>query len=238
MKIKIMLMLCLTLCCCNLAFSGSIPQSNALKTNGAIDPERYRNYPFQWVFPEYYYKADTVRVEKEKKTPQGFIRVEFFGLNTYVPAKFTEEIIRKNDAIFFKSKESGTIMMIKSSNDSIGCSDIAKMKDKDYCSAYKTPREFYHKLFTQTPDSAENTGDKWIVHGKGVALSNARKIEIYSSDKFVAYVKYIKNDLIEKTKFSHEITLFHANGPFNAYVTITFIDPDNTILVPFITTLE
>jgi len=213
-------------------------QTPATSTNNAISLEKYRVYPFQWVLPEYYYKAETTHVEKKEKAPTGFSKVEFFGLSACIPSKYTERVKRRNDSMFFTSNADETIMMIKSPNNSFGCSEYAKIKDKDYCSAYKTPQDFFNKVFTLTPDTVENTGDKWIVHGKGMLFDNTQKIAIYSGDKFVAYVKYIKDSLVKETKFSHELTLFHANGPLDSYVTISFLDNDDSILQIFFSTLE
>jgi hypothetical protein len=238
MKKSILLIIFFTLCCSGVVFSDDGKLSVTVKTDKVFDLEQYRTYPFQWIFPEYYYKADIIRVEKEKIPPQGYTKVEFFGLSAYIPSKYIEEIKRKDDDIFFKSKTGDKIMMIKSKDSSVLCTEETNTNDKDYCSAYKTPQEFYHKLFTLTPDTAENTGDKWLVHGKGILFENAKKIEIYSGDKFMAYIIFFKDSLGIEKKFSLEITLFHANGPLNSFITITFPAKDDTTLKHFISTIE
>ena len=224
--------------CVSVTFADNTKQPATNCTSDAISLEKYRAYPFQWVLPEYYYKAATIHVDKEEKAPVGFSKVMFFGLSTCIPSKYTARIERRNDTFFFQTKTEETIIMIKSLNSSFGCSEYAKIKDKDYCSAYKTPQEFFNKVFTLTPDTVENTGDKWLVHGKGILFDNVKKIEIYTGDKFVAYVKYIKDPLAKETKFSHELTLFHANGPLDSYLTISFLDDDNAILHHFLSSLE
>ena len=62
--------------------------------------------------------------------------------------------------------------MIKSSDRSALCTDLNKIYMNDYCSSFKTPQEYNHKLFTLTPDKAETAGDKWIVHDKGAVFEN------------------------------------------------------------------
>lgn len=198
----------------------------------------YRNDPFQWVFPEYFYKADVIPVEHEKRTPREFTRVEFFGLKACVPAKYTQEIAKKDNDLFFKSKTGDFIMMIKSSDRSSMCSKEALQNQKDYCSAFTTPQDYYHKLFTLSPDTARSVGEKWLVHDKGILFEKAKKIEIYTGDHFTAYVTYVKDSFVEKLKFSHSITLFHKNGPLDAHVIITMMDKDDTILKTFLSTLE
>jgi len=238
MKKLILFLLFIYFCNSGVTLAADIKQTPTTSTNNAISMDKYRAYPFQWILPEYYYQAKIIHVEKEEKASKGFNKVEFFGLRSCIPSRYTEIITRRNDSMFFKSKTGETIMMIKSSNSSFGCSEYAKIKDKDYCSAYKTPQEFYNKLFTLTPDTVENTGDKWIVHGKGMLFDNTKKIEIYTGDKFIAYVKYIKDALVKETKFSHEVTLFHANGPLDSYVTISFLDYNNTTLYTLFSSLE
>jgi hypothetical protein len=238
MKKIILLFLFFTLCCSGVAFSDDSKQLETTKTDEAIDLDDYRSNPFQWVFVEYYYKAETIRIEKEKTPPQGYTKVEFFGLSAYIPSEYAEEIKKYDDVIYFKAKNKDMIMMVKSPNDSIMCSEASQINDKDYCSAFKTPQEYYHKLFTLAPDMVGNTGDKWIVHAKGFAFKNTKKIEIYSGDKFMAYVEFIKKSLTKETKFSHEITLFHVNGPLNSHVIISFLANDDTILKNFLSTLE
>jgi hypothetical protein len=236
MKKIILLVLFISFCCPAMVFSQNTESTSQVKTENFLTD--YRFYPFQWIYPEYFYKADIIPVEKEKLPPQGFTKVEFFGLTAYIPSEYTEEIKRKYDIMYFKSKTGNSIMMIKSSDDSSMCSEEAQIYQKDYCSAFKTPQELFYKLFTLTPDTAKNVGDKWIVHGKGILFDNAKKIEIYSGDKFIAYVKFIKDSLVKETKFSHEITLFNANGPLNSYLTISFLANDDTILKNFISTIE
>ncbi|MBU1169417.1 MAG: hypothetical protein KKD44_07615 [Proteobacteria bacterium] len=209
-----------------------------------IKPEdfltEYRNYLFLWIYPEYYYSADIIPVQKEKSPPNGYTKIEFFGLSAFIPSLYTHEITRKYDRMYFKSKTGDWLMMLKASDSSMLCSEKQQAYQKDYCSAFKTVQEYNHKLFTLTPDTVESVGDKWIVHGKGLVFQDTQNIKIYSSDKFMAYVRIIKDSLVKekKIKFSHEITLFHVNGPINSHITICFLANDDTLLNHFISTIE
>lgn len=102
-------------------------------------------------------------------------------------------------------------------------------------SVYST--QLFFKLYMLTPDEAKSIGDKWIIHDKGREFDHVKKIEIHSDDRFMAFVKYIKDPLVKQTEFSHEITLFHANGPLNSYVNIRFT-ADDAVLNHFISTIE
>lgn len=198
----------------------------------------YRFDPFQWIYPEYYYKADIFPVKKDETPIQEYSKIKFYGLSAYVPTRYTSEVKRDHDIMTFTSKSGDRILMIKATNSSFTCSDKKSIERKDFCSAYKTPQQLFHKLYTLTPDSAETIGDKWIIHDKGKEFDNVKKIEIYSDDLFMAYVKFIKDSLIEQTEYSHEISLFHANGPLESYVNIRFKSKDDAILNHFISTIE
>jgi len=234
---KIILSILFISCFCPTALFSEISKNNS-QTKPEDFLTEYRSYPFLWIYPEYYYKANIIPVRKEKISTKGLTKVEFFGLSAYVPSMYTDEITHKHDIMYFKSKTGTRIIMTKSPDSSYLCSEKARINQKDYCSAYKTPQELFDKTFTLTPDTADNTGDKWIVHGKGIVFNNVKKIEIYSDDKFMAYVKYIKDALVEETKFSSSITLFHINGPLNSHITITFPGKDDMILNHFISTIE
>lgn len=237
MKNKILLILFIIICCPGVLLSETPKDESHIKIDDFLT--KYRSYPFQWVFPEYYYKAEVIRVEKENK-PQGYTKVDFFGLSACIPSKYTYEMKRKNDIMYFKSKAGDRIMMIKSQDSSMLCSESNNDYMKDYCSAFKTVQEYNHKLFTLTPDTAQSLGDKWIVHDKGGVFDNAKKIEIYSDDLFMGYVKVIKDSLVKEKqmKFSHEIYLFHARGPLNAHIIISFTANDDTLLKHFVSTIE
>lgn len=238
MKKLILLILFFTLCCPGTVFPIDNKKAEPLKNN-VIDIEKYRIYPFQWVLPEYYYKADIVPVKKEKLPPKGYSRIEFFGLSACIPELYTPEIPKMNHIRSFKSKAGDRILIIKSPDSSMLCSEETYRYQKDYCSSFKSVQELYDKQYTLTPDVLNKTaGDMWIIHGKGVAFENFKKIQIYSDDKFMAYVGFTKDALVKETKYSHTITLFHANGPLNCYVTISFLANDDTLLNHFISTIE
>jgi hypothetical protein len=236
MKKIIFLILFFSLSCPSILFSEAMEPSRSVKTENFLSD--YRFDPFQWVFPEYFYKADIVPVQKEKTPPKGYTKVNVFGLTANIPFRYTETITRKHDILTFKSNTNDKIIMIKATNESFYCFDEKLALKKDYCSAYKTPQELFYKLFTLTPEKAESIGEKWIVHDKGREFDNVKKIKIYSDDMFMAYVKYIKDSLILQTEYSHEITLFHANGPLNCYVNIRFNEKDDTVLNHFISSIE
>lgn len=226
------------LCCPCISFAEMPADTINIENKDFI--KNYRHYPFQWIYPEYYYKADIIPVKKEIKTLKGYSKINFFGLSAFIPKKYTHEIKRNDDIKYFKSKDKKLITMIKSSDSSALCTDLNKSYMKDYCSSFKTPQEYNHKLFTLTPDKAETAGDKWIVHDKGAVFENTKRVEIFSDDMFMAYVRVIKDSLVKekKVKFSHEIVLFHKNGPLNSFITIAFKNENDATIRHFISTIK
>lgn len=205
----------------------------------SIDIEKYRSYPFQWVFPEYYYKANIIPVIIQKKKPEGYVAIDFFGLKSWLPEKYTQKIEKKNGRIIFRSLDKGKrIIFIKSSDSSYMCKSENIPYQNDYCSSFRSVPELFDKLYTLTPDTALTVGDKWIVHSKGHVFQEAKKIEVYSGDKFIAYVKFLKNSFIKEINYSYDMTLFHTDGPYASHVVVCFPDEDEQLLKHFLQGLE
>ena len=195
--------------------------------------KNYRSNPFQWIFPEYFYKADTVDIKIKKTAPVGYKRVDFFGLTACVPEKYTHEISRKNNVITLRAKKGAYRILI------IKASDSAYFyNDENHTYYYKTVEDMYHKIFTLTPKDALTIGDKWLIHSKGTIFEEVKKIQIFSSDRFMAYLKVIKDTLVKKRKFAYELTLFHANGPFNSHIIVCFPKEENPAIDNFLSTVK
>lgn len=235
---KILIILFIIFCCPYLSFSELPKNIDPSKTDTFI--KNYRMYPFQWIFPEYYYKAKTIRINKETAVPKGYSKINFFGLSACVPTQYTHKIERRQDILYFIAKDKRFIMMIKSPESSALCSEENQNIMKDYCSAFTTSQEYNHKLFTLTPETANSIGEKWIVHDKGGVFENTKKIEIYSADMFIAYAKQIKDKLVDEKKigYSHEIVLYHSNGPLNSFITISFLSKNDQLLKQLLSTIE
>jgi hypothetical protein len=208
-----------------------------LKYEKTIDLEKYRIYPFQWVLPEYYYKAETSKI-MEEPVSDGFSRVEFFGLSAGFPKEFTYEIKEKNDRIILSSKSGERIIIIRSSDSAYSCSDEDRLTKMDYCSAFKTSNELFQKMFTLTPEDVRTTGDAWIVHSKGSAFKNIKKIRILSGKNFTAYEKIVKDQRVKESKFARDLTVFHSFGPKECHIIISFPMADGNPLGRFVSTLD
>lgn len=232
---KYILLTLFTICSVLLSFGyaetgASVSSKKELLTN-------YRFDPFQWIYPEYFYKAETVPVEKKPQAKRG-ARIKFFGLSACFPEIYSKDISLEHDIMTMKSESGSHVLIMKASGDAMLCSEEKRIRNRDFCSAYKTAEELFHKLFTLTPETAETTGDKWIVHDKGREFDNVKKILIFSDDSFLAYVKYIKNDLIESAGYSHEINLFHDSVPMNAYINIRLTEKNDIALEQVLSSLE
>ncbi len=205
----------------------------------AMDIDKYRVYPFQWVFPEYFYKAEIIPVDSSPSTPKGYVKIDFFGLKSCLPEKYTQQIEKKNNRIIFKTLESNKrIIFSKASDRSYLCKNENASYQQDYCSSFNSASELFDKLFTLTPDTALTVGDKWIVHSKGNVFQEVKKIEIRTGDRFIAYVKFINEPFIEKRNLAYDVTLFHTYGPYSSHVVVCFPDTDEETLKHFLQGIE
>lgn len=154
------------------------------------DFQGYRYNPFQYPYPEYYLKAETITISdvKAEHYPD-MVKLEFFGFTSHVPRGLfnaRQKSVQENQVIY---EADGKVLIIYRENENLlGCADEEiKNKNKDFCSSFTSTREYYEKLFTLTPDtlrtgSCIQKGDKWIVHRKGFTFENAAKL-----------IKYVKN---------------------------------------------
>jgi hypothetical protein len=118
----------------------------------------------------------------------------FFGFSSYVPAElFNAEPkeIGENKVIF---KAGDKVIIIHREKDILlGCADEeVKNRNKDFCSAFTSTRDYYDKLYSLTPEELKEngmlqTGDKWIVHRKGFAFENVNKVSKYIGRDYVAF---------------------------------------------------
>lgn len=163
--------------------------------------EGYRYNPFQYPYPEYYLKAETIPISSEKmKAENNMVQLEYFGLRSYVQAEsFNPKLkdVRENTIIF---KDHDKVLVIDRVKDSlIGCDDEqVKNSNKDFCSAFDTSKEYYEKLFTVTPQDLRGAnkqiiGNKWIVHRKGFTFENVEKLHKYTGRCFVSFESIYKS---------------------------------------------
>jgi len=157
--------------------------------------EGYRYNPFQYEYPEYYLKAETIPINVFiNNSENNMAKIDFFGLSSFVPTELlnaNHKGISDNKIVY---KTAGNVLIIhREKDDLLGCIDEEERKmNKDFCSAFTSTREFYDKLYTFTPDDLkksdnQQTGNKWIVHRKGFVLENVSKTYKYIGKDFVAY---------------------------------------------------
>ena len=200
----------------------------------------YRSSPFQWVHPEYYYKAKIINVQNDKYKSNGQSKIAFFGLSAKLPAGYEKSKKNISDTtIGFRSSLSKKSNMVISINDEailLG-TEFSRKREKDYYSAFNSAKEWYHKLFTLTPDIVNEktfTGDLWLIHGKGMLFEHIKKIAIYKGNNFTAYASFYKKD---NPYLDKEIILFHEDLPEDKYISMGFRNV-NLNVRQFLATLE
>ncbi|VVS92159.1 hypothetical protein [Desulfoluna spongiiphila] len=191
--------------------------------------ENYRYDPFQFPYKEYYYTADVVPLTPTSKASG--VPLDLFGLSAALPAKYMGELDRKSNTQIQVRSEHGLVILRYEEDDMMGCrNEKARAGNLDFCSAFKSTREFYQKLFTLTPDNAGTPvkrGDLWILHEKGVFFEHAEKIRIYEGQEITGYSKAFTNP---EWKIRQEVVIFHDQIPKKGYIVMaTTIDDDSMV---------
>ncbi len=174
--------------------------------------DAYRYNPFIYPYPEHRLKAEADVISSiEDKQHEYTNIIEFYGYKANLPLNlFDSNPAEKNDGKIIYKKDKKVLIIHREKDTLLGCTNAdIKDKNKDFCSAFASTKDFYHKLFTLTPDDLHKseysgTGNKWIVHRKGFFFENVTKIKIYSGADFIAFESTYTSDRI----MTKEIILF------------------------------
>lgn len=195
------------------------------------DFSQYRSSPFQWVYPEYFYKADLVSVDPKPHPTKSEIRIDFFGLSACIPSHYVKsDKMVSPDTIYYHSTISPNALFFISLCDekTLLGSEATRNKSKDYFSAFSTAESFYSKAFTLTPDmidEATPTGELWMIHAKGMLFEDTRRIRIVKGEMFTAYSRIFKK---EHPRLTEDLVIFHQHLPPTKYLSMGFRTHDNT----------
>ncbi|MBU1169356.1 MAG: hypothetical protein KKD44_07305 [Proteobacteria bacterium] len=178
------------------------------------DMSDYRYNPFQFIYSEYNYKADKIKISKIQTAPEGLTKVNFFGLSAFVPAQYVKTIDENNpNRVIFKS-DNNIFFIEREKELRSGCIDEqVASRNKDFCSAFNSTKDLFYKFFTLTADDLKKSkeppsvGVLWIIHQKGFLFENTKDIHIYEGDKFTAFVQVRKDN--NESSIEKDITLFH-----------------------------
>ena len=206
------------------------------------DMSDYRYNPFQFVYPEYNYKADSLKIKKKTASLDNQTKVNFFGLSAYVPSEYAVTVNDESpDKVVIKSGKN-VIVMTKEKELRSGCIDEqVASRNKDFCSAFSSTKDLSYKLFTLTADDINKSdtppsvGVLWIIHQKGFLFENTKDIHIYEGDKFTAFVQVRKD--IKEHGIAKDIDLFHEKT-LPDHISIGTTITDDKFLNNFLETLE
>ncbi|MBU1169359.1 MAG: hypothetical protein KKD44_07320 [Proteobacteria bacterium] len=205
---------------------------SAFRHTQTIDYSDYRSFPFQWVYPEHFYKADVLPVQHDSGPHKGFVTIHFFGLSAKVPSEYerTGKNADESTIIFKSNRSKGSIFCLSLNNESaILGTDFDRKRNQDYYSSFSSAEEFYTKTFTLTPDIIDEntfTGDLWMIHSKAKFFEKTDSIKIYINDQFKVFVSKYKPD---NPYLDNEIVIFHKNLPEHTYLTAGFKNIDFTV---------
>lgn len=199
-------------------------------SGGDKDFSNYRYYPFQWVYPEYDYKAETVQIKHEPQKKEGYYKIDFFGLSAWIPEGCSKKKNLSDITTGYSSpdKKQSIVITLEDENNLL-CSDQQEKREKDFCSAFQSAKEFYHKLFTLTSDSIDETtttGDKWMIHAKGNFFENVKEIKIFKGNSFTAYSRVMDKRI---SSLKQELVIFHDSLPKHKLIMIGFSAPEKSV---------
>lgn len=207
------------------------------------DMSGYRRYPFQFVYPEYNYKAPVTQIKNTIRSYNGLTKVVFFGLSAYIPSKYASLLNNvSQDKVIIKSGEN-SIVMTREKERMSGCDDEGvASRNKDFCSSFSSTKDLSYKLFTLTADEIIAKSDPppavgllWIIHQKGILFQNTEKIHIYEGNGFAAFVQVRKD--APKNGIAMEVDLFHDHiAP--EHISIGTNIKDDVFLNTFLASLE
>jgi hypothetical protein len=181
--------------------------------------ENYRFNPFQFPYPEYFMKAETI--ELKSRVPEmadGKTKINFYGLSAVISKKWFSRFEESSGFISYLSNKE-KIFLINYEKDSLmGCiSPETKNNQKDYCSAFSSTQEYFDKLFLLTRNDLKRDeyaakGNSWIVHQKGFWFKDIKSIYKYKSKDFTAYRMDYKPDTADsKSSLKTNVFVFHRN---------------------------
>ncbi len=174
----------------------------------------YRYNPFQFPYPEYYLKAD--RVDLTKKTPleplKNPVNINFFGLTTAIESEWFDSVGGAKGTKKYTLKGKTRFILYTNKELRLGCDDEGSAAlNRDFCSGFRSSKEFFEKLYTLTPADLEELtpslmGDSWIIHRKGWLFERTKNIMIYENPDFIAFRRDFNGG--SRGKIMTEIHLF------------------------------
>ena len=218
---------------------GCKTNSNDLKTGF----ENYRYNPFQFPYPEYYLKAETVLLSSmENSSNTKNIRINYYGLYSYIDnTAFDSVVYRRGTAQYYLKNKKKVFIILFNRDSLIGCSDSESRNiNLDFCSAISSNKEYFSKLFTLIPDDLDKKeylplGNSWIVHHKGSFFQDIKTITIYKNKDYLAFRRDFRGD--KSSILASEVVVFHNSKNPNYNITFAFTTPNELLLKQLLTTM-
>jgi hypothetical protein len=229
----------LILCCFFLLFECKAQNGN-LKTGF----ENYRYNPFQFPYPEYNLKADSVFISSvDHSTIPNSIKIDYFGFQSYIDSTIFDSIVSRGDRGYYFYKNNKKVFIILFNKDSlIGCSDSeSRSINRDFCSAFSSNKEYFQKLYTLTPDDLNKRkyfplGNSWIVHQKGIIFQDIKSISIHIHNEFIAFRR--DYNLEKNLSVSNGVVVFHNNLNPNYSISFAFSTSNELLVKQLLTTMS
>ena len=200
--------------------------------------ENYRDNPFQFPYQEYYLKAD-IQTVQPNKAPETSMTIDAFGMSFSIDTRFADDVVRRNGIYIVRKSGEKVLVVMQGKEEMMGCNDVVKENEKDFCSAFASTKAYLEKLFLLTPKNLSEeqyraAGNRWIVHNKGALFKNVDKISIYRSSSFEAF----RTDFRPSNNQTRvDLRIFHQNIAPD-FIIIGFVDKNETLIKQILSTIH
>ena len=203
------------------------------------------DYKHQLQKPEYYLKSSTIEIKPNKNTlTPTEIQIRFFGLTSTISSKWFDHEKLQNGCVAYRLQNELKFLISFDPMGKMGCDKPIDDNERDFCSAFKSPQEYYDKTWTLTPDDLEKPpfttrGDYMIVRQKEMWFTNPKVTAIYKyrGNNFVAYRRDFKSGEGNKS-IKSELVIFHQKIAPNAIGVGSLVDHNDELFNQMLSTLE
>lgn len=195
----------------------------------------------QFQGPEYYLKAKVIEVQSQKKMATAdVVKMNYFGLTSVIASKWFDRETLKNDSIAFMAQDE-LRFLVSFDQQTVTACRAPHENEKDFCNAFKSPQDYYEKIWMLTPDDLKSPqyatrGDHLIILQKRMwfAEPKVKAVYKYQGNHFVAY----RRDFDADKRLKSELVIFHQKNSPNAVVIASLVDRNDELFQEILETIE
>ena len=198
--------------------------------------------------PEYYMKAKVIDIQPGKSITQDNTKIDFFGLSASISSGWFDKKtnpVEPTTTFYFKDgKRIFVIMPLFEHEEKLGCDNPIDDNERDVCSAFKSPQEYYDKVWTLTPDDLKDPqyatrGNYILVYEKKSWFGTQKAVAIYKyqGNDFAAYRRDFKPDE-ENRSMTSNLVVFHQKIKPISFIITSFVDNNDELFEQILSTIQ